>query len=240
MQALFRSSLRVSSNQASKYFSNSLSITSTRSVVFARNERIKGAIRDPEVILTSNGVRYGLNEENIKFVKSFLQSKSNGKYQLQDSLLLQVITHKSFAHGTQPYNEKLAYLGREILELIASKHAISQETSSAAAINNKNFDSLGSYCHRMITTDRLLTDFAISKGLSNIFFCRVALPNGKESPSYKPKGIFSTITSSLVGAIAAQHGMAAAEEFVETVVFEKVLKSVLKKAVNVEEVGSHK
>lgn len=175
-----------------------------RTVVFVRGSRVRGLVRDPEEILQSNGIKYAQNDQTLSSVKSYL----GDEYQLPDKLLLQAITHKSFAHGTKPYNEKLAFLGEELLRLGASKHALKKTPEYQFAVNDINFDSLGSLTQRLLVTDRLLSQYADQKGIDKVFFCR---PSGDE----KPKRMYSTILSSLVGAIALQHGKKAAEKFIE-------------------------
>lgn len=205
----------------------SLQVRQTRNVVFARGERVRGMIRDPEDILTSQGHKYGITQENLKPLKEFL----GDDYKLPDKLLLQVITHKSFAHGTKPYNEKLSFLGEELLKYTASKYAIgtgSKATNYDFSVGNYNFDSLGSLAHRLMVTDKTLSEFAADKGLDKVFFCKVAVPQGSQEKGVKPKAMYSTITSSLVGAIALQHGKKAAEKFIEESVFADVLPLVKK------------
>ncbi|QPG73622.1 hypothetical protein FOA43_000934 [Brettanomyces nanus] len=205
-----------------------LNIQQARSVVFVRGERVRGLIRDPEDILTSNGRRYGLNDANLKPLKQFL----GDEYKLTDKMILQVITHKSFAHGTRPYNEKLSILGEELLRLAASKYALAKGVVNGDASDYKfsvgdiNFDCLGSLTHRLIVTNRLLSEYAESQGIDKVFFCKVALPRNysqDQAKDYKPKAMYSTITSSLVGAIAIQRGKNTAEKFVQ----EKVLAGIL-------------
>ncbi|GMG19040.1 unnamed protein product [Ambrosiozyma monospora] len=223
MQNLIRSF-----NQSTTYIGRRnvlLSIQQQRTVVFARGERVRGLIRDPEDILTVNGHRYGVTPENLKPIKTYLESANVPP--LDDSLLLQVITHKSFAHGSQPYNARLAVFGEELIQLKASKYALSQETKNQFAVGGKNFDCLGSYGHRMLFTDLVLSSFAQTKGFADIFFCRVSAPITFKNPAeFKPKKMYSTLTTSLVGAIASQHGKKVAEEFIEREVLPTVLTTV--------------
>lgn len=206
MQSLFRAT------RSRLLISPSFNNIQSRNVVFVRGQRIQGLIRDPEEVLSSDGVKYGQSEETLKPLKTFLADKN---VSLPDDLLLQIITHKSFAHGSKPYNEKLSYFGEEILQLTSSKSVLAHESNSDFAINKINFDGLSSLAHRLILSDKFLASYAKSKGIDSIFFCRKALPNGKQDKLYQPKAIYSTITSSLIGAIALQHGKKKAEEFIE-------------------------
>ncbi|VEU22489.1 DEKNAAC103473 [Brettanomyces naardenensis] len=188
-------------------------------------------LRDPEDILTSNGRKYELNEENLKPLKEYLGED----YKLPDKLLLQVITHKSFAHGTKPYNERLSFLGEELLKLSASKFVLGKKQVTSGykfSVGDLNFDSLGSLTHRLIVTDRVLSEFASAKGIDKVFFCKVALPQQSssvtETKNYKPKAMYSTITSSLVGAVALQHGKSTAERFIQENLLTDILPMVQK------------
>ncbi|KAG7702050.1 hypothetical protein KL948_000506 [Ogataea haglerorum] len=227
MHSISGSLLRLGARNQRQLCVNGAQVTAKRGVVFAKGPRVRGAIRDPEDIFTVKGIRYGLTEENLKPLKTFLQSKLQGKYELPDKLLLQIITHKSFAHGTQPYNARLSYFGRELIQLSAAKYAITRSTNNEYAINNLNFDSLGSYTQGLMKTDRLLKEYAVANNLDAVFFRRLALPSGREDDNYKPKAIWSTLTASLVGAIASQHGKKAAEEFIEKELFGDVFKQIL-------------
>lgn len=179
-----------------------------RSIVFVRGQRVQGLIRDPSEILSSDGISYGLeNNDNILPLKNYISSLSlSTKIELPEKLLLQIITHKSFAHGSKPYNAHLSFLGEQILQLCSTKHVINQ---------SGNLNAIGSLAHRIMWSDKLLAAFAESKNIDKVFFCKKALPGGKIDKLYKPKAIYSTITSSLIGAIASTYGKTIAEEFIE-------------------------
>ena len=58
----------------------------------------------------------------------------------------------------------------------------------------------------------------------------MALPYSEKEheKNVKPKAMYSTIVSSLAGAIAAQHGKAVAEKFVNEMLFKDISQLVLK------------
>lgn len=179
-----------------------------RSIVFVRGQRVQGLIRDPSEILSSDGVSYGATKENLSALKNYVESLSlSTKIELPDDLLLQIITHKSFAHGSKPYNANLSFLGEQILQLCSTKYVLTQSSGS--------IDAIGSLAHRLMWSDKLLAAFAEAKGIDSVFFCKKALPGGKTDKLYKPKGIYSTITSSLIGAIASKYGKTISEEFIQ-------------------------
>lgn len=183
-------------------------IQQSRSVVFVRGQRVQGLIRDPSEVYSAEGISYGATTENLSHIKNYLNSLNlSTKIDLSDDLLLQVLTHKSFAHGSKPYNSNLSFLGEQVLQLASSKYVVSQANGDVAAV--------GSLAHRLMWSDKLLAVFAESKGIDSVFFCKKALPGGKSDNLYKPKGIYSTITSSLIGAITAKYGKKVGEEFIE-------------------------
>lgn len=189
-------------------FANKIQYRQTRSIVFVRGQRVQGLIRDPSEILSTDGVSYGATEENLGALRNYLNSlQLSQKIELNDELLLQLITHKSFAHGSKPYNAQLSFLGEQVLQLTATTYVSKQSSDKLAAI--------GSLGHRLLWSDKLLAAFAESKGIDKVFFCKKALPGGKVDKLYKPKGIYSTITSSLIGAITAKYGKNIADEFIE-------------------------
>lgn len=189
-------------------------ILQRRGIVYVRGGRVQGLIRDPTEVLTANGNLYSLENttENIKHLKNYLQTAN---ISLPDSTLLQILTHKSFAHGSKPYNSRLSYFGEQLLQFSASKNVLVENSTSIDSINTKSFAAIGSLAHRLQWSDKFLADFAETKGIDKIFFCKTA----SSEDSYKPKKIFSTITTSLVGAIAATHGKTVAEEFIQKEIF---------------------
>lgn len=199
-----------------------------RNVVFVRGKRVKGMLRDPSDYLTSKGIKYSLSEDNIKPLKNFLGKE----YELPDKMLLQILTHKSFAHGSKPYNEKFSFFGERLLKYAATKFVLAagRNENYKYSVGGYNFDSIGSLAHRLIVTDKSLSEFASEKGIDKIFFCKVALPNSEKEheKNIKPKAMYSTIVSSLAGAIAAQHGKAVAEKFVNEMLFKDISQLVLK------------
>ncbi|OUM53614.1 hypothetical protein BVG19_g2915 [[Candida] boidinii] len=220
----FRSSLLKSRALSNTVYNNSIiqQVNAKRTVVLASGQRVRGAIRNPDDILISKGYKYGENEENLKIIKNYLKSKLNDKYELPDNLLLQILTHKSFAHGSKPYNEKLSFIGKELLKFNISKYIINLESDYDFAINKKNFEGLGSFSHKMTSSDKLLFNYIKSNNLNEIFFCKTA-KNQKED---QPSTIYSTIITSLIGAIASKSGKSAAEEFIQTEILPNILPKV--------------
>ena len=49
-----------------------------------------------------------------------------------DELVLQIFTHKSFNHGRSPYNDKLAFIGRKVVELAVAERLMFGEVGRPA------------------------------------------------------------------------------------------------------------
>jgi large subunit ribosomal protein L15 len=113
-----------------------------RNIVYVRDGKttVRGLKKNEDDYLTaSNGVKYPGNIDTLKPAKEFL----GDEYALEDSLILQAITHKSFAHGKKPYNEKLAVIGREFLRLQSMAYAVKNDKSTYAVqlVNGVNFEA---------------------------------------------------------------------------------------------------
>lgn len=171
---------------------------------------MQGLVRDPQEVLASSvgQTAYSSDKSITETLQQYLSTVSPA-VSLPQETMLQVLTHKSFAHGSKPYNANLAYIGEQLLQLVASKNVLAKNSSSVGNVAGVSFDAIGSLAHRLIWSDKFLASFAEQKGIDKVFFCRLA------QSEYKPKKIFSTITTGLIGAIAAQHGKKAAEEFIQ-------------------------
>ncbi|AOW06774.1 ribonuclease-III-like-domain-containing protein [Yarrowia lipolytica] len=152
-------------------------------------------------VLAKDSTRpYGLSEskKEIDALKSSLSDSVSG---LEDSLLLQVLTHKSFAGGLPSHNEKLAFVGRKFFPVSVLSHNLSKEASSdpVKALESLNFD---------------LSGFAAKNGLEKLVYWNTkGVTNA--TPSSK---ITSGSVYALVGAILLKKGEKAAHEFAQKVV----------------------
>ncbi|ODV97973.1 hypothetical protein PACTADRAFT_73627 [Pachysolen tannophilus NRRL Y-2460] len=205
--------------------------TQSRSIALVRGERLRGAIRDPEEYLTVKNHRYGVTEDNLKYIKNYLTKVENGKFLIPDDLLLQVITHKSFAHGSKPYNEKLSVIGFQLLKYYTSFYSISSPTNSKFAINNLNFDCLGSLVSKFIIHEECLAKFIKSKNINQIIFWKKASPLDEDPRTNGENAVYSKVTSALVGAINLFHGTTKAQEFIKEELLDNQEASLVKTAV---------
>jgi large subunit ribosomal protein L15 len=181
-----------------------------RSLVYMKDGalRARGLKKEESEYLTVNGVRYPGDQETLKDAKNFVGEN----YPLPDDLILQAITHKSFAHGKKPYNEKLAMLGREFLRLQMSAYAVSVKNNNPHAINSNNFD-ISPAPVEILSSSAALCEVCKMTGIHNSIFWK---KRSQELPS-KESGeitVFGRCIHALVGAILLRHGESRARSFV--------------------------
>ncbi|KAI5839597.1 ribonuclease-III-like-domain-containing protein [Morchella snyderi] len=72
---------------------------------------------------------FTVNEDPEK-LDAMYRSLLGGNSGLSEEIKLQAVTHKSFDHGWQPYNEKLAFFGKLVLQLHTSLHHLATRPKS--------------------------------------------------------------------------------------------------------------
>lgn len=183
----------------------------SRSIYLHTGPRIAGIRRHPDEVLQSvSGHRYGPTAENLANVKSFLDTT----YAIPDDMALQVLTHKSFANGIKPYNEKLGAMGAKVLNLFLAKHVVSADTQNELAVNNKNLDVLGTPMAKELGGRMALGVFAQKSKLNSIMFWKSynSLLSFEKSGELK---VSAQMMYALVGAVAFAHGKQVAEQFIK-------------------------
>lgn len=150
-------------------------------------------------VLSKDSIRpYGLSESksDIDALKASLAESVSG---LDDSLLLQVLTHKSYAGGLPSHNEKLAFVGRQFFPVSVLTQRLSTKSDPAQALEALNFN---------------LSNFASKNGLEKLIYWNT---KGKAGAVASDK-ISSGSVYALVGAILLKKGEKAAHEFAKKVV----------------------
>lgn len=189
-------------------------LVQARSIYLHTGPRVAGLRRDPkEALKTHNELEYG-SSEAVSKVKQFMAN-----YSIPEDLALQALTHKSFANGIKPYNEKLVAMGLRVLNLFLAKHVIEQETSNENAINGKNLDVLGTPMAKELGGKMSLGLFARQHKLNESMFWKLHNHDLTFEKSGEMK-VSAHMMYALVGAVAFVHGKRRAEEFV----LEKLLK----------------
>lgn len=195
---------------------NPISKTSIRSIYLHKGPRINGLKRDPEQVFTNEqGQQYDNINENIKYIQEFLQDK----YKITNELALQVITHKSFANGIKPYNEKLSAMGSKILNLHLGKLVIESNTQNQLAIENKNLDILGQPIAKELTGRLSLGIFAKVNKLNSIMFWNSYNAQGLSFETSGELKVSAQMIYALIGAINYTYGKAATELFINEKIF---------------------
>lgn len=169
-----------------------------------------GIRRNPEDVLkTHAGALYGATAANLAPVTSFLDTQ----YAIPQDLALQVLTHKLFANGIKPYNEKLSVMGAKLMSLVLAKHVTDPPSASAMAVLGKNLDALGTPMARELGGRMLLGVFAQRHNLNKVMFWKLY----NHSLSFERSGelkVSAQMMYALIGAVAFTHGKAKAEQFV--------------------------
>lgn len=202
----------------------------TRSIYLHKGPRIEGLKRDPESVFVSpRGIKYGVTEENIAAIKTFL----GDKYIIPDEVALQVITHKSFGNGIKPYNEKLHIMGSKLLSLFFAKHVTNPKSSDETrAVEGKNLDVLGTPISKELASLKTAANFAKLNKLNEVLFWK----SSNSSLGFESSGelrVSGQMLNALVGAVNFYHGKDKAEQFITDKLvdgFEKIsINSVLNK-----------
>lgn len=191
------------STKSSITFRRSLVYVNKSSKTSSRNGG-SGIKKNPEDYLSVNGVLYPGTVDTLKPTKDFLGSE----YALPDELILQILTHKSFAHGLKPYNENLAIIGRHFLRLQAFIHATSQKSENPTALNGVNFDVSLSNIAALLSATAVSSEVCRSAGIDKNIFWKA--PNDQ----VKADTVYAKTIDALVGAILMRFGQNRAQQFV--------------------------
>lgn len=190
--------------------------------------RIRGLKRDPASYMTNpHGLVYGsLGSDYHSSIRSSLQL-NKFEINIPDNLLLQCLTHKSFAHGSVPYNEKLDILGSHFLKLRASCYSIKptlpQEADSAALVNGFNFNLLGSLENKQLIDKKRVGQLIKNLNLQNLVFWKMRNP--QKGAQYNGEyQVLSTVLHSIIGAMLIHNGPEKTARFVDQTLFNKESK----------------
>lgn len=199
-------------------------------------DRVRGLKRDPDYYLKNpRGLLYNSvrnSEVQDKVIESLRLKECD--IDLPNDVILQCLTHKSFAHGSKPYNEKLSLLGSQFLKYQAAVHSLRQpDLLSPVAdgkiqrpINGLNFTNLGTQVSKLLITKPVTARFIKEKELDSLIFWKMKDPL-KDSHHNGETTIYSTVLNAFVGGILATNGPAKAVKFVEKVLLDKESKSSL-------------
>lgn len=195
-------------------------LQSVRTVIYLhKGPRINGVRRDPESYLRNpSGILFTevqANEYQDK-VRSILQLPKYG-IKLSNELILQCLTHKSFAHGSKPYNEKLNLLGAQFLKLETSIHSVKNDSPLEARENGPlslKFSNLGTNFAKELASKNTACTFIKSHKLGPFIFWKMRDPL-KDSHINGETTIFASVLNAFIGAILTTNGPEKASLFIK-------------------------
>ncbi|CCG80954.1 Putative uncharacterized protein [Taphrina deformans PYCC 5710] len=132
---------------------------------------------------------------------------------LDDKVAVQVFTHKSHRHGAEGYNEKLAFLGRRVLEVRVSEYLLARPTSSPSAIAGRDVDALVGERIRDVSNADRVGRFALRHEPFAALMRWKARDERDPVASGQVKVASETLLA-LIGALELQAGALSAKEFV--------------------------
>ncbi|KAI5780764.1 ribonuclease-III-like-domain-containing protein [Geopyxis carbonaria] len=164
--------------------------------------------------------------------------------QLSEDIKWQAVTHKSFDHGRQPFNEKLAFFGKTLLQMHACGHVLSRPRSDKYTYS-KPFSyrsSEGSYYQapepfipndyqnlnaiNRASVEDLYNQTAISNLIRSSGLLKVMRWKPAEAHDLERSGemiIGQECLYAIVGAISLQKGGNAASQFIHTKILPQIL-----------------
>lgn len=179
-----------------------------RSIVVLRNGNkfARGLKKEESEYMTSTtGITYPGDQTTLKPAREFLGEK----YTLPDEVILQTLTHKSFAHGKKPFNERLANLGRIFLRMHAFIYASSQ---GGPVGQGYNFD-IDNKMVDLLSSNPVLAQVCRQARIDqSIFWKRAYQQSGAMSGA---DTVAAKTIDALVGAVYVEYGEKKAAEFVK-------------------------
>ncbi|CAH01828.1 mitochondrial 54S ribosomal protein mL57 [Kluyveromyces lactis] len=186
--------------------------------------RVRGLKRDPvESLKNPHGLHYDslVKDGHVSTVKQGLNLEKYG-IDLPDDIITQCLTHKSFAQGIKPYNQKLSIIGGHFVKYQACLHSLglpvserqlSQSVQSEPVINGLNFGMLGKGSSKMLISKQSTAEFLQRRNLDKLVFW-----NKRDTQkSHKYNGeytVLQTVLNSVVGSVYLLHGQDKATEYV--------------------------
>ncbi|KAL6706332.1 hypothetical protein ACN47E_005622 [Coniothyrium glycines] len=186
--------------------------------------------------LAKGGI-FKVNEDPKKLDDAYIRMLGpGGDKVLNDEVKWLAVTHKSFDHGRRGFNDRLAYLGRRIVDLQTSQALINapQEQEwpkDSNGVPSKDEYGRTPYLHPALSGLQGLTEEAQGKVLDKVRLSQIAQRYGFDRVTrWKPKraddlqgsgqeSVLSTSLYAIVGAIALEKGGEAANNIVQ----EKIL-----------------
>ncbi|KAI0007704.1 ribonuclease-III-like-domain-containing protein [Xylariaceae sp. FL0662B] len=197
-------------------------------------ERMKAPF-SPHITKDPSRSVWHVNEDPVKLdVALNLFLGPNGERMLPDELKWLAVTHKSFDQGRRGFNDRLAFLGRQICVLEATQSIITLPPNYAEPENDpyadrrkpvedpalRSLDNLtNNQPQDIFTLDKLVT-IAFDSGLTEVVRWKPRMPENIKGSGFTP--IMAGAVYALIGAVALQHGGKVASRIVR----ERILKKI--------------
>ncbi|KAI1342694.1 ribonuclease-III-like-domain-containing protein [Xylariaceae sp. FL0016] len=158
----------------------------------------------------------------------------DGERMLPDELKWLAVTHKSFDQGRRGFNDRLAFLGRQICALEATESIITSEANYTEQPKDthasrrkpfedpalRNLDNLTANQPKDMFSLAKLTKIAMDTGLSDVVRWKPRMPENIKGSGFQP--VVSGAVYAVIGAIALQNGGKVASR----VVRERIIKKL--------------
>ncbi|CEP64123.1 mitochondrial 54S ribosomal protein mL57 LALA0_S10e02960g [Lachancea lanzarotensis] len=196
-----------------------------RSITYLHSgSRVRGLKRDPsEYLRLPGGLLYTEIEPSTYHdtIRSRLNLQ-NHDVTLSDDVIVQCLTHKSFAHGGKPYNEKLALLGAHYLKYLTSVFSLKLPAplSPVAAekiqkpINGLNFTNLGSQGSKLLISKNTTAEFIRKRQLDSFVFWKKRDP--LQNAAYNGESaVYASVLNALLGGMLLTNGAEKTNRYIQ-------------------------
>lgn len=158
----------------------------------------------------------------------------DGERMLPDELKWLAVTHKSFDQGRRGFNDRLAFLGRQICILESTQSIITSPPSYQEPENDpfadrrkpfedpalRSIDNLSNTQPSEIFSMDKLAKFALDTGLTSVVRWKPRMPENMKGSGFDP--IMTGAVFALIGAVALQHGTKIASRIVRERIMKKI------------------
>ncbi|KAJ1329783.1 large subunit ribosomal protein L15 [Microdochium nivale] len=199
-------------------------------------ERMKAPF-SPHITKDPARSRWKVNEDPKKLDRALFQFLGpEGERLLPDELKWLAVTHKSFDQGRRGFNDRLAFLGRQICTYEATQSILTTPGQDNAVEADpfagqrapfehpdlRSLDSLATkHPNDMFTFERLAA-LAVETGVAEVVRWKPRMPENIQGSGFAV--IMSGAVYALVGAVAMQHGGKVASRIVRDRIIKKLPK----------------
>ncbi|RMZ83921.1 hypothetical protein DV737_g1507, partial [Chaetothyriales sp. CBS 132003] len=168
--------------------------------------------------LGSRGGRHEVNKDPRKLDEMYVRLLGpDGDKLLSEETKWLAVTHKSFDHGRRGFNDRLAFLGKRIVELQTSLSMLSLADAASSAANNQDPHGRQPFEHPAIEAVECLSEPSRTWVTYHKQISKVAedygVPAVPESPAASGADmVHAQAIFAIIGALALEKGSAVANE----------------------------